>query len=150
MAFKPGDKVRLIDDEPIYKAERTDRIGQEAVVLSVGVPGYESVKLKDKNGDIFYARPSWLRKPNQPDSKRASKTIKKEAAKMAEERMKEIMTKAEENKLPTFGSIAEKFYALAAFANQNPESPANDCVLHLAEKGLYEEIKAGCRWEDSK
>ena len=150
MAFKPGDKVRLIDDDPVYKAERIDRIGQEAIVLAVGVPGFESVKLKDKNGDVFYARPSWLRKPNQADSKRTSKTIKRQAAAMAEERMKEIMTKQEEQTLPTFGAIAEQLYALAAFAKDNPENKANDTVLHLAERGLYETIKDGCRWEGAK
>lgn len=153
MSVKPGDKVRLIDDDPDLKARHVDRIGREAFVLSTGVPGWASVKLQDKYGDVFYARPSWLRKLNQADTKKETRAVQKQAAKMTEERMKTIMTK-QENALPTFESVMTKFYALALLGASQSQGEAyddaRDTCIKLAEQALFEEIKNGVRKETGK
>lgn len=150
MSIKPGDKVRLIDDEPAYKASHTDRIGEEAVVLAVGVPGYESVKLRDQEGSIFYARPCWLRKPNRPAQKREQKKIQAQARKLTEKRMKELMTKQDEKSLPTFQETVAAFQAIAEVRALTGPRPATELVINLAEKEIFNQIKAGVRWEDAE
>ena len=76
-----------------------------------------------------------------------SPEIKREAEKLAEERMEQIKKEARSKAKITFGEVAGKFYALAKVGSQNTEE--SETVIKLAEKALYEEIKDGCIWGEA-
>ncbi|WP_301097696.1 hypothetical protein [Faecalibaculum rodentium] len=70
-----------------------------------------------------------------------------EAEKMAEKRIEELQTA---KKLPVFGEVLDNFLALCKVGIERPESREMDIVMQLAERALFEQIKDGCVWEETR
>lgn len=152
MGIKPGDKVRIIDDDSTAKSLFIHRIGEEAVVLATDAPGSACIKLQDRQGIVFYSRPGWVRKLNEANTKRETKAVKKQAAILTEKRMKEIkdnMETKEIKKVPTFQDFMIKARACILALDRYPDDEVLE-MAKLAEKQLFQEMKDGCVWEDSE
>lgn len=143
MAWKPGDKAY------VYKwgmdPSHPSHIDETVTVLAADCGGYMSIKVRNSSKEVFYVRPSWIRKPNRAVNPRKDKSIRQKAARMAEERMQQLMDenklKKDENK-PTFEEVATWFAAVNAVAGTSEKA---NIVADLALESIHQKITNGVK-----
>lgn len=146
--WKPGDKAFIA-------ANSCDSFGfafSEPIDVTVIGPidNGTRYKVRADDGTAYCCEAKSIRMRKAQAKRSAAHLITEEmkdaAEAMAEKRMEEIMNEASK---PAFGDVMEKFYSLFK-AGEALESADGDWIIKAAEKQLYETIKGGVSWGETK
>lgn len=121
---------------------------EKVQVISILTGDLHPVRVKSlSSGSVYYCTEKEIqtraaKAERKPAEMVLPEAIKKEAEKMAEQKVQEF----KDSRKPTFEEVADSFYSLAEIGKLEA-SHARDVVISLAEKALYDRIKDGCVWE---
>ncbi len=106
----------------------------DVVVLRTDCGGGHPIKVTDKDGNVFYCAATDLMEPtgkSNPAPIVKSKPVPSDPP----------------STLISFQEVARRFRAMLRVQDQCDDIDAT-LVIEMAERALYEDIKAGCRWDD--
>ncbi|WP_290155420.1 hypothetical protein [uncultured Dubosiella sp.] len=107
----------------------------EVAVLRTNCGGEHPIKVTDKDGNVFYCAEGDLMDPaskNKPAPIVKSKPVPSDPP----------------SALISFQEVSRRFRAMLRVQDQCDGSVDAILVIQMAERTLYEDIKAGCRWEE--
>lgn len=146
--WKPGDKAFIAAySRDSFGFEFSDPID---VTVIGPIDNETRYKVRADDGTVYCCEAKSIRMRKAQAKRSAAHLITEEmkdaAEAMAAKRMEEIMNEASK---PAFGDVMEKFYSLFK-AGEALESADGDWIIKAAEKQLYETIKGGVSWGETK
>lgn len=151
MSIKIGDSAWICKVDEMIQCH----LGETVTVKGIDkLGGRHPIKVQNGRGDIFYVHPNQLRKPNQAATKKETRKIRKQAEKLAEEKMKVLekenrkgkdMNEVKEvSKKANFLDVIKEFGIVYKIQNDQPlDADEKNKLIDVLGDYIFDSIKDG-------